>query len=155
MYVMAAKALFYSAPKKETVQRAQKYVSRMRALWQSRQRLKSAAQGGIVALIALWGTAVSIFVIASVISIPLIVGQEGAKASYVQVSKGFIGGCAHPSGEYLCSKLYDQDKLVAEGFVIAASPDQVALYKDGTTSILDLKGRRLITEGLHLPNHKG
>ncbi|SOE81972.1 hypothetical protein SAMN05446927_5275 [Caballeronia arationis] len=90
---------------------------------------------------------ITIPLVAVLIMSPLIVGKGGAQATFEADSKDYSGGCEHPSGGSLCSKLYDQDKLLAQGFVIVASPDQVALYRDGTTTILDLKGRRLVTEG--------
>jgi hypothetical protein len=149
-YVMLTQAAFYSSSDRAANRRI-KATQKIRALWNSHQRLKSAAQAGLVAIAAIWSAGVLVFFIASLIGIPIVIGQEGARASYIDASKGYAGGCEHPENGSLCSRLYDQDKLIAEGFVIAASPEQVALYKDGTTTILDLKARKLVTGGIATP----
>lgn len=54
---------------------------------------------------------------------------------------GFSGGCEHRSGVFHCSKLFEgKNQLSAEGFLIASSSELVALYKDGTVELLELKG---------------
>jgi hypothetical protein len=150
-YVMVARALLFLPSEGKTSRWLERSVDAMPNPWGGSQRLNASVRGGLVAVGGEAVLAGLILLALFLLLFPVLIGWAGAQATFVKDSKAYAGGCEHPIEGSLCSKLYEQDKLLGEGFVIAASPDQVALYRDGTTTILDLKGRRLVTEGQPVP----
>lgn len=121
----------------ETVRRWLEKLSEM-------QRLKGVMLWVLMAVLGLYLILASLLAILLTIGLPAIIGEVAAKADYRDAAKVYELGCRAP-GHARCFRLEQDNKPPVEGFLIASSPEQIALYNNGTVSVLPLKGNRLIS----------
>lgn len=77
---------------------------------------------------------------------PALAGLNSAELTYKRTDRLYEQGCA--SAKKLsesCVAVYDNDDIIAQGFLITSSQTHVALYLDGKTTILPIKDYRIET----------
>ncbi|MGY8817958.1 MAG: hypothetical protein ACKVLM_00990 [Pseudomonadales bacterium] len=77
---------------------------------------------------------------------PALAGLNSAELTYKRTDRLYEQGCA--SAKKLsesCVAVYDNDDIIAQGFLITSSQTHAALYLDGKTTILPIKDYRIET----------
>lgn len=108
------------------------------------QKLKAVMLWVLMAVLGLYLIFASLLAILLIIGLPAIIGEVAAKADYRDTVKAYQWGCKTP-GHARCFRLEQDNKPQVEGFIVASSQEQVALYNNGSVSVLPLKGNRLIS----------
>lgn len=81
-----------------------------------------------------------------ILLVPAFIGVNSAKTSYKRTDSLYDQGC-HKSTEAFnqCVAVYDDDRLIAMGFIIDSSATHLALYLNGKATILPVKSYRVET----------
>jgi len=144
-YVAGVGWLFGTRPKgSPAIGRRCKTVLRWLEKLSEMQRLKTVVMWVLMAVLGLYLIVASLLAILLIIGLPAIIGEAAAKADYRDTVKAYESGCKAP-GNVRCFRLEQDNKPSVEGFIVASSPEQIALYNNGSVSVLPLKGNRLIS----------
>ncbi|KDP89457.1 hypothetical protein CF70_031130 [Cupriavidus sp. SK-3] len=119
-----------------------KIVQRLAALLNAKHGLRRAIRWALLSGLALYVTFASLLVVMVIIGLPAIAGEVAADVAYQDSIKAYDSGCK-ASGRAVCFRLEQDNKPPVQGFLIASSPEQIAMYNKGTVSVLPLKGNRL------------
>lgn len=142
-YVAGLSWLFGTKSKdRRAIGRRCKTVRRWLEKLNKMQRLKTMMVWVLMAVLGLYLIFASLLAILLIIGLPAIIGEVAAKADYRDIVKAYEVGCKTP-GHARCFRLEQDNKPPVEGFIVASSPEQVALYNNGSISVLPLKGNRL------------
>jgi len=106
--------------------------------------LRGAIKGAVLSAAALYVGVASLVAVMLFIGLPASIGEVAADLAYKEAIKGYARPC-DVAGRSVCLRLEQDNKPFVEGFLIAASQEQVALYNGGVVSVLPLKGNRLIS----------
>lgn len=103
----------------------------------------------VIALFAL-PFAANIFLLA-----PALAGLNSAELTYNRTDRLYEQGCARAKKlSDSCVAVYDNEKIIAQGFLITSSQTHIALYLDGKTTILPIKNYRVETVRTQAPAAK-
>lgn len=103
----------------------------------------------VIALFAL-PFAANIFLLA-----PALAGINSAKLTYNRTDRLYEQGCVSTKKlSESCVAVYDNDEVIAQGFLITSSQTHIALYLDGKTTILPIKDYRIETVRSNEPSAK-
>lgn len=147
LYIMCLAIIFSTKPRTSLApEKSSKMRQQMRDLWTTKHWLRAGAKGALIAGLTVYATFAFLLTVIFIIAVPAIIGQTAADLAYDEAVKAYAGGCEKP-GKAVCLRLDQDNKPAVEGFLIAASPDQIALYSSGTVSVVPMKGNRLVSLG--------
>lgn len=110
----------------------------------ARHGLRRAMRYVLLSAAGLYLVLFSLLGVMVVIGLPAIIGEVAATVEFRDTVSAYKPGC-DSAKRPRCFRLEQDGKPSVEGFVVASSPDQIALYNNGTISVLPLKGNRLIS----------
>lgn len=144
-------AIAFGYEKLSMIAKSERHAARLRELssvvggaLRKQESVRSGAKGmlGIFAFAyMLISTCTTILILYSV---PAGIAHVAAEQEYKIQTSRFGTGCTDPKAVDVCFAVEDDKSTIASGFLIFASPGQVALYEHGHSQVISLEGRRLV-----------